>query len=211
MAGGKIPIVGIVACLQPEMGIGFRGGLPWRLPSEMKYFRQVTSLTKDPNKKNALIMGRKTWESIPPKFRPLPNRMNVIISRSFKDDFVHDKERSIVQSNLLANAIMNLESNFKEHLERIYVIGGGEVYSQIFSITDHWLITKINPLDKNATPAMDTFLDAKKLEEVFSEQDPAQLKEFLPPKVELPETDCDQRYSLEEKGYCFEFTLYNRK
>lgn len=58
MAGGKIPIVGIVACLQPEMGIGFRGGLPWRLPSEMKYFRQVTSLTKDPNKKKCFDNGK---------------------------------------------------------------------------------------------------------------------------------------------------------
>ncbi|QHS76327.1 dihydrofolate reductase [Saccharomyces paradoxus] len=211
MTGGKIPVVGIVACLQPDMGIGFLGGLPWRLPNEMKYFRQVTSLTKDSSKKNAVIMGRKTWESIPPKFRPLPNRMNVIISRSFQDDFAHDKERSIVRSNSLANALTNLENNFQEHLERIYVIGGGEVYNQIFSITDHWLITKINALDKNAIPAMDTFLDAKKLMEAFSEQCPAQLKEFLPPKVELPETDSDQRYSQEEKDYHFEFTLYNRK
>ncbi|CAI4052001.1 dihydrofolate reductase SKDI_15G3760 [Saccharomyces kudriavzevii IFO 1802] len=211
MAGGKIPIVGIVACLQPDMGIGFQGGLPWRLSKEMKFFRQVTSSTKDANKKNAVVMGRKTWESIPPKFRPLPNRMNVVISRSFKDGFVHDEEESIIKSNSLANALTNLQNKFQESLEKIYVIGGGEVYNQIFPITDHWLITKIHSLDNEAAPAMDTFLDAKRLKEAFSEQDPAQLKEFLPPKVDLPETDSDQRYSQEEKGYHFEFTLYNRR
>ncbi|EJS41569.1 dfr1p [Saccharomyces arboricola H-6] len=211
MATGKIPVVGIVACLQPDMGIGFQGGLPWRLPKEMKYFRQVTSSTKDSNKKNAVIMGRKTWESIPPKFRPLPNRMNVVISRSFDDGFDHDKEKSIIRSNSLANALTNLQNKFQDSLERIYVIGGGEVYNQIFPITDHWLITKICTLDKTTVPAMDTFLDAKRLKEAFSEQDPAQLKEFLPPIVELPETKFDQRYIQEEKGYHLEFTLFNRR
>ena len=133
------------------------------------------------------------------------------IRDSFKDDFVHDKEESIIRSNSLENALTNLENNFQEHLERIYVIGGGEVYNQIFSTTDHWLITKINKLDEKVPPPMDTFLDLKRLKEAFSEQNPAQLKEFLPAKVELPETDSNQRYSQEEKGYYFEFTLYNRK
>ncbi|CAI4064495.1 hypothetical protein N7582_002718 [Saccharomyces uvarum] len=211
MAGGKIPIVGIVACLQPDMGIGFQGGLPWRLSKEMKYFRQVTSSTKDSSKRNAVIMGRKTWESIPPKFRPLPNRMNVVISRSFNDGFAHDTEEAIIRSNSLANALTHLEDKFPDSLERIYVIGGGEVYNQMFPFTDHWLITKINALGETALPAMDTFLDAKRLKEAFSEQDPAQLKEFLPTTVDLPEINPDHRYSQEEKGYRFEFALYNRK
>ncbi|KOG96721.1 dihydrofolate reductase [Saccharomyces eubayanus] len=211
MAGGKIPIVGIVACLQPDMGIGFQGGLPWRLSKEMKYFRQVTSSTKDSSKRNAVIMGRKTWESIPPKFRPLPNRMNVVISRSFSDGFAHDTEEAIIRSNSLENALNHLEDKFRDSLERIYVIGGGEVYNQMFPLTDHWLITKINALSETALPSMDTFLDAKRLKEAFSEQDPAQLKEFLPTTVELPKKDSDQRYSQEEKGYRFEFALYNRK
>lgn len=50
----------------------------------MQYFTDMTSNTKDPDKKNAVLMGRKTWESIPPKYKPLPNRQNVIISRTLK-------------------------------------------------------------------------------------------------------------------------------
>jgi dihydrofolate reductase/thymidylate synthase len=47
----------------------------------MKYFKELTSRTADPGKQNAVIMGRKTWESIPAKFRPLPGRINVVLSK----------------------------------------------------------------------------------------------------------------------------------
>ena len=46
----------------------------------MKYFSRMTKTTKDSTKKNAVLMGRKTWESIPEKFRPLPQRLNIVIS-----------------------------------------------------------------------------------------------------------------------------------
>ena len=71
----------IVAACGKSMGIGLNGELPWRLKSEMKYFAETTTKTKDSDKINAVIMGRKTWESIPAKFRPLKNRLNVILSR----------------------------------------------------------------------------------------------------------------------------------
>lgn len=61
-------------------GIGHGGALPWRLPNEMAYFAKITS--KAPERAiNAVVMGRKSWESIPPKYRPLKNRLNVVVSR----------------------------------------------------------------------------------------------------------------------------------
>lgn len=62
-------------------GIGQGARLPWRLPQEMAYFARVTSSAPE-GSTNAVLMGRNTWESIPPKFRPLKNRVNVIISRN---------------------------------------------------------------------------------------------------------------------------------
>ena len=61
-------------------GIGKGGQLPWRLPKEMAYFAKVTSAAPE-GKTNAVIMGRNTWGSIPPKFRPLQRRTNVVLSR----------------------------------------------------------------------------------------------------------------------------------
>ena len=62
-------------------GIGKGGQLPWRLPKEMAYFAKVTS-TAPEGKTNAVIMGRNTWESIPPKFQPLQRRANIVVSRN---------------------------------------------------------------------------------------------------------------------------------
>ena len=71
----------IAAACGKSLGIGVNGELPWRLKSEMKYFASTTTKTKDSVKKNAIVMGRKTWESIPLKFRPLKNRLNIVLSR----------------------------------------------------------------------------------------------------------------------------------
>lgn len=64
------------------LGIGHAGGLPWRLRQDMAFFKKMTTNTVDSNKQNAVIMGRKCWDSIPVKFRPLSNRINVVLSRT---------------------------------------------------------------------------------------------------------------------------------
>ncbi|KXZ51115.1 hypothetical protein GPECTOR_14g96 [Gonium pectorale] len=67
-----------------SLGIGKDGKLPdWKLPGDMAYFKELTSRTRDASRQNAVIMGRKTWESIPPKFRPLKGRLNIVLSRAF--------------------------------------------------------------------------------------------------------------------------------
>jgi dihydrofolate reductase len=75
----------IIVAATKSNGIGSNSRLPWRLPREIKYFAQVTSNAPD-EKQNVVIMGRNTWESIPKKFRPLPKRMNVVISRNHEYD-----------------------------------------------------------------------------------------------------------------------------
>ena len=62
-----------------NFGIGRKGGLPWRLPSDLKMFKKITTLGKTGN---TIIMGRKTFESI--NERPLPNRNNIVVSGSAK-------------------------------------------------------------------------------------------------------------------------------
>ena len=62
-------------------GIGIDNKIPWHLPVDMAYFKKTTT-TATAGKKNAVIMGRKTWDSIPEKFRPLPDRINIVLSKS---------------------------------------------------------------------------------------------------------------------------------
>ena len=75
----------IIVAVDSKNGIGKNNGLSWRLKEDMKHFRTLTlGGFKDFGIQNVVIMGRKTYESIPPKFRPLPNRLNIVISRSLE-------------------------------------------------------------------------------------------------------------------------------
>lgn len=72
----------IVVAATKARGIGRDGSMPWRLPTDMAYFKRLTSEREDDaQRQNAVVMGRKTWDSIPAKFRPLRDRLNVVISR----------------------------------------------------------------------------------------------------------------------------------
>jgi len=73
-------------------GIGLNGTLPWKLKHEMMYFRDVTSIVKDESMKNGVIMGRSSYFSIPSKFRPLKNRLNIVLS-SNPELFVNEKKK----------------------------------------------------------------------------------------------------------------------
>ncbi|POR33494.1 Uncharacterized protein TPAR_06305, partial [Tolypocladium paradoxum] len=76
----------LIVAATRSMGIGARGAMPWNgLSREMQYFARVTTRLppqSPPGAVNAVIMGRKTWDSIPPRFRPLKDRLNIVITRS---------------------------------------------------------------------------------------------------------------------------------
>ncbi|CUS20419.1 LAQU0S01e06172g1_1 [Lachancea quebecensis] len=221
MALNRPPIVTIVACLMPEMGIGYNGKLPWRLKQEMAYFRQVTSATFADGRRNAVVMGRKTWESIPPKFRPLPDRVNVVVSRQFGEglapaqssacgspaDAASDASApaspALWYSNSLTHCLDLLPKRVPD-LERIYVIGGAEIYAQSNSLCDYMLVTEIEPETAAERPPMDAFLNAQAISSLF-EHDRG-LSRFLPPAVKLP-TDP----YISENGYRYNFALYRRR
>jgi dihydrofolate reductase len=74
------PPFSIIVAATQSRGIGYNGSLPWRISGDMAYFKKVTTETMDKSKRNSVIMGKKTWLSIPEKFRPLSNRLNIVIS-----------------------------------------------------------------------------------------------------------------------------------
>lgn len=143
----------IVAALKPLYGIGYQGSLPWRLRKEMAYFKRVTTRTSDPSLRNAVIMGRKTWDSIPSKFRPLPSRLNIILSRSFDNE--------VIDENLLhAKSVQDSLQLIKDkNIERVYVIGGAEIYNEFIKsgLVDNVLLTEIEHTETEKLD-MDTFL-----------------------------------------------------
>jgi dihydrofolate reductase len=72
----------IILAIDSKNGLGKENALAWKLSGDMKYFKKTTVLTDNPDDINVVIMGRKTWESIPSKFRPLPGRINCVLTRN---------------------------------------------------------------------------------------------------------------------------------
>ncbi|KAH7835662.1 hypothetical protein Vadar_028510 [Vaccinium darrowii] len=115
----------IVAATQ-NMGIGKDGKLPWKLPSDMKFFKELTQTTSDPAKKNAVVMGRKTWESIPLEYRPLPGRLNVVLTRSGSFD-IATAENVVICGSIASSLELLAASPYCLSIEKVFVIGGGQI------------------------------------------------------------------------------------
>jgi len=125
----------IVVAATEELGIGIKANLPWRIPNDMAFFKEVT--TKIPQNvqiensnptmlQNAVIMGRVTWESIPLKFRPLQGRQNIVISRNADYD-LKTKNQSVKLVSSIERAFDAIDPSTTP---RIFVIGGAQIYRE---------------------------------------------------------------------------------
>lgn len=124
---GTVPGLSLIlAATWPAMGIGKNGRLPWFLKSEMAFFRRATT-------GHTVVMGRRTWESIPEKFRPLPNRTNIVVSRNPKLDV----PEGVLTATSLDEAISKVSG-------RIYIIGGAELYKAAISKATAIVLTQIH-------------------------------------------------------------------
>ena len=94
----------IVATCQ-DNGIGRDNNLPWRLKSELAYFAKMTKTTQDFSKQNAVLMGRKTWQSIPARIKPLRNRVNIVLS-SLPMAEISDSENVLVCRSLWTVSVL---------------------------------------------------------------------------------------------------------
>jgi dihydrofolate reductase len=97
----------ILAC-DSKWGISKDGNIPWYSKKDLSFFRKITT-----NK--IIVMGKKTWESLP--IKPLPNRINIVISKTLKGDFIYDTPEKVIE---------------KYKNEDLVIIGGAEIYKWFF-------------------------------------------------------------------------------
>ncbi len=116
----------LIVALDSKHGIGKKGGLPWHLPGDLKHFKEITSATKSVLKKNIVIMGRKTWDSIPEKFRPLPGRMNCVLTHNKSLSFPKDV---LVVDDFNAALQKVSQKDDRKQWESVFVIGGAQVFA----------------------------------------------------------------------------------
>jgi len=122
-------MVSLIAAVSRNGVIGKSNDLPWHLPDDMRFFMETT-------KGHAVIMGRRNYNSIPEKYRPLPNRFNVVVTR--QEDFdapgcsvVHSPEAALASAKRFG-------------AEEVFIIGGGELYSTFMPVADRLYLTEID-------------------------------------------------------------------
>jgi dihydrofolate reductase len=108
--------------------IGRDNRIPWQLPEDMAHFKALTT-------GSTVIMGRKTWDSLPPKFRPLPGRRNVVLSRSSSWSAPGAERAASLQQALLKCAADTAD---------VWVMGGAEIYAQALPLAERAVVTDID-------------------------------------------------------------------
>lgn len=121
-------IISLIAAVAENMVIGKNNDLPWNLPDDMKYFMQTT-------KGHYVIMGRKNFESIPEKFRPLPNRTNIVVTRQKNFD-----APGCIVVHTLEDGIRIAAENQQEET---FIIGGAEIYREAMQYSQRMYLTEI--------------------------------------------------------------------
>ena len=171
----------VVAYTFNKQGLGKNGELPWKIPEDMAHFKHITT-SKEANQFSIVVMGRKTWESIPNSYRPLENRFNIILSNDEKyrvEQNTNHKCGTINKNNntgvyfttwdnFINTDYLQVEDNFNKlycnnepHIINkfnYYIIGGEQIYKKALSTKLNIKIhaTEIYPINKKEIEC-DTF------------------------------------------------------
>lgn len=121
-----LPLLSLIAAVTPSGGIGKNNTLLWQEPEDQKHFRRVTM-------GHPVIMGRRTWDSLPPRFRPLPGRSNIVLTR--QTDWQAD---GALAAPTLEGALAQTASAGK-----VFVIGGAEIYALALAHAHELVLTEI--------------------------------------------------------------------
>lgn len=117
----------IILAVDNENGLWINNSLAWDIPKDRKYFKKITTQTTDVSKQNAVIMGRKTWESIPEKYRPFSKRFNCILSQDYKNGA--QNSQWAYEFNSLEACLKHLDSF--STIESYFIIWGAKLYNSV--------------------------------------------------------------------------------
>ncbi|MCP2249269.1 dihydrofolate reductase [Lentzea aerocolonigenes] len=114
-------MIGLIWAQAPGGVIGRDNAIPWRIPEDLKHFREITA-------GSAVLMGRRTWESLPERFRPLPGRRNLVLSRTPQEG---------------AETFSSLEKALADVTGDVWVMGGSAVYAATLPFADRVEVTEV--------------------------------------------------------------------
>jgi dihydrofolate reductase len=129
----------LIAAMARDRVIGLHQRLPWHLPPDLQHFRRVTMGAP-------VLMGRRTWESLPARFRPLPGRTNIVLTRQpgWRPVAADAPQAPGVLVAPSVEAALGAVAELAPPPERVFVIGGAELYAQALPLADELVITHLD-------------------------------------------------------------------
>jgi len=210
------PSLTLIVAATAKNGIGKNGGLPWpMLKKEMAYFARVTKRLPQHQQNNTqpaqniVIMGRKTWDSIPAKFRPLKDRTNLIISSQTAESLSGASHDDVLVASSIEDGLAELQSRAAQQgavkpVGRVFVIGGAGIYDAAMKMKHarHVLLTRVrNEYECDTTFPVD--LDASKDWVLKSHEE---LERFVGESL----VDAEVEEQAEGQAVRYRFCLYGR-
>ena len=154
----------LIVAISDNNAIGRNNELLWHISEDLRFFRRTTV-------GSPVIMGRKTFESIG---RPLPMRVNIVISRNFKTG------EEVAVTSSLEDAFRTAEET---NLEKCFVIGGGQIYAQALSLVDRLVVTHVHTVIEDADtffPPIDLEIwQVKERSDLFTDEETGYTFEFV--------------------------------
>jgi len=157
--------ISMIVAMDESGFIGKEGSLPWRISSDMKRFKDLTS----GNGFNAVVMGRKTWDSLPDQYQPLPERTNIVMSR--------DSGLQIDGAEVALYDGRAVEIGYSEGCDELWVIGGAEIYALMIRRCEEIHVTTVHTSVDGDTrfPDWDT---GEWVEDVIEEKEASEHDEY---------------------------------
>ena len=130
-------MISAIVCVDENWGIGSNGNLLIKIPEDMSFFKEKTN-------NSTVIMGRKTYDSLPKK--PLPDRENVVITSKFQDkfNFIRDENETVFTGlNNVKDVFESMKRLKEDECNDVFVIGGGQIYKELLPYCECVYITKV--------------------------------------------------------------------
>ena len=131
-------LIAMIVAMDNDSSIGQNGGLPWKLSSDIKRFKKITQ----GEGYNAVIMGRKTWNSLPSKYRPLSGRINIVMSRD--SDWSDEGAWNALYPGRA------IEIAYSEGCEECWIIGGAQIYEMFLEHVNEIHVTTVHTSDSGS-------------------------------------------------------------
>ena len=128
----------MIACIDSNWDIGDKSGIPWKMPTDMELFKQWTEGT-------VVIMGHNTWDSIPSKYKPLSNRINIVIGSIGK---FNDYRENVIVCSCVEEALFHANTYGLD----VMIIGGGMTYKSFLPYASNIVLTKLKGVVRMEDP-----------------------------------------------------------